>query len=331
MMRQLVNVARWEWFKLRRRWMPWVILAVLVLVSQLSVWGSYIGWQRTETRAFRGSSELSGIAQIACAQVLDPNFKPPQGLDRQVVDQLRAVCARQADQHLSDLQDLRKGFELPGSIPNAMQVMQMIALVCLGVLTASLLGSEYGAGTLRTVLARGTPRAAFLGGKFLLLAMYVAGALLVIVAAIAISSAIAGAIAPVPLAGEAPDASWANAALSVGKAWFSMQPYIAFTAMGTIIVRASAPGTALGVGYVIAEQIAVAIFNQIFDWFYRVANLLPAHNISLWTNAGAFGSTPPHRPSDLQIFFVLLAYFVVFAAIAFRTFLRRDVTGASSG
>jgi ABC-2 type transport system permease protein len=37
----IMNLTRWEWYKLRRRWMPWVMLAVLLVVSQLFVWVSY--------------------------------------------------------------------------------------------------------------------------------------------------------------------------------------------------------------------------------------------------------------------------------------------------
>ena len=41
MMAHIMNLTRWEWYKLRRRWMPWIMLGVLLVVSQLFVWVSY--------------------------------------------------------------------------------------------------------------------------------------------------------------------------------------------------------------------------------------------------------------------------------------------------
>ena len=36
-----VALVRWEWFKLRRRWMPWVLLAVLIAATQVPYWAMY--------------------------------------------------------------------------------------------------------------------------------------------------------------------------------------------------------------------------------------------------------------------------------------------------
>ena len=41
---ELANLVRWEWFKLQRRWMPWILLAVLVLVTQLSILGAWFAF-----------------------------------------------------------------------------------------------------------------------------------------------------------------------------------------------------------------------------------------------------------------------------------------------
>jgi ABC-2 type transport system permease protein len=41
MMAHVLNLTRWEWYKLRRRWMPWIMLGVLLIASQMFVWVSY--------------------------------------------------------------------------------------------------------------------------------------------------------------------------------------------------------------------------------------------------------------------------------------------------
>ena len=35
---QVVLLARWEWFKLQRRWLPWVMLAITVAITQAFFW-----------------------------------------------------------------------------------------------------------------------------------------------------------------------------------------------------------------------------------------------------------------------------------------------------
>jgi len=47
MMAHIMNLTRWEWYKLRRRWLPWIMLGLLLVVSQLFVWVSYF-FNRTE-------------------------------------------------------------------------------------------------------------------------------------------------------------------------------------------------------------------------------------------------------------------------------------------
>ena len=33
----VLRLTKWEWFKLRRRWMPWILLAIAVLLSQVGI------------------------------------------------------------------------------------------------------------------------------------------------------------------------------------------------------------------------------------------------------------------------------------------------------
>ena len=34
-------LIRWEWFKLRRRWMPWILLAVILAFTQIPYWAAF--------------------------------------------------------------------------------------------------------------------------------------------------------------------------------------------------------------------------------------------------------------------------------------------------
>ena len=35
---QVALLTRWEWFKLRRRWLPWILLGIALVISQLIFW-----------------------------------------------------------------------------------------------------------------------------------------------------------------------------------------------------------------------------------------------------------------------------------------------------
>ena len=45
MILQVLRLTRWEWFKLRRRWMPWILLAPLVVIPQIWLWGEYFAYR----------------------------------------------------------------------------------------------------------------------------------------------------------------------------------------------------------------------------------------------------------------------------------------------
>jgi uncharacterized SAM-binding protein YcdF (DUF218 family) len=42
------NLAIWEWFKLRRRWMLWILLAFALLFAQLAVWGAFFSYRSVQ-------------------------------------------------------------------------------------------------------------------------------------------------------------------------------------------------------------------------------------------------------------------------------------------
>ena len=49
MIGNVANLTRWEWFKLRRRWMLWILLVFAILFAQLAVWGQFFSYQNLQT------------------------------------------------------------------------------------------------------------------------------------------------------------------------------------------------------------------------------------------------------------------------------------------
>jgi ABC-type transport system involved in multi-copper enzyme maturation permease subunit len=333
------NLAIWEWFKLRRRWMMWILLVFALLFAQLAVWGGFFSYQNL--RDTGGELTVPATLQqqqgrvprtVRCNDLLsgDP-ARQPADLDAQVTAGLAAQCRRQQAATLpARLSRAYGNFTLPGSIPNALGTVQTLGLILMAILTASAIGIDYGAGTLRSVLTQGTGRWPYLTAKFVTLAALAALGLLVAVASVALSSTIAAG-----LAGAAPDAagiaaSWSDAGIALWKAWVSIVPYIALTAFVTVLARSSAAGMAIGLGYYFAEQLIVALFTNFFSWFQNVADYLLVRNISGWTG-GAGGFPGTSLPDQTHAIVVLVVYTALLAGTAFWLFERRDVQGATGG
>jgi len=329
------NLAIWEWFKLRRRWMLWILLAFAILFAQLAVWGSFFSYQNLRTTggeitvpATLQSQQGRAPRTLACNDLLsgDP-ARQPTDLDVQVLDGIRAQCRQQLATQPQRLQRAYENLTLPGSIPLALGTLQTLGLILIAVLTASAIGIDYGAGTLRSVLVQGTGRWPYLAAKFLVLVVLAGLGLIVATVSVVISSAIAERLAT-PAA--ASSAAWSAAGIALWKAWLSLIPYITLTTFVTVLARSSAAGMAIGLGYYFAEQILVALLSNFFSWFANVAEYLPVHSISAWSGSTGFGG--PAAPADLaHAGFVLVGYTLVLGGLAFWLFQRRDVQGATGG
>ena len=44
MIAQVLRLTRWELFKVRKRWMPWILLVVTLVVVQATLWGFYAAY-----------------------------------------------------------------------------------------------------------------------------------------------------------------------------------------------------------------------------------------------------------------------------------------------
>ena len=341
MISNIANLTKWEWFKLRRRWMLWVLLAFAILFGQLAVWGQYFSYQNLRTTGGELTTPAALQQQqgrvprtVACNDLLsgDPARRPAD-LDPQVVTGLTAQCGQLKATLPARLERAYQNFVLPGSLRTALGIVQSLALILMAILTASAIGIDYGSGTLRSVLAQGSGRWSYLVAKLITLAVLAALGLAITLGTVAISGVVAGSIAgDAPAAAGVAAATWGDAATAFAKAWASVLPYVALTAFVTIFARSSAAGMAIGLGYYFAEQLIIALFSSLFSWFQNVADFLLVRNISAWTGgSGGGGFTVGTLPDETHAAVLLVLYTAIFAAIAFWTFERRDVAGATGG
>jgi ABC-type transport system involved in multi-copper enzyme maturation permease subunit len=325
---RILNLARWEWFKLQRRKMLWILLAILLAITQLSVWGAYAGYTAmaaTGGRVFAppGPEQTRG-RMIPCTEVQANLFA-----DTRLLEQ----CRQQA----SVLAVRYQLFSPTGGMTASLAVIGSLGMILFGVLTASVVGSEYGIGTLRPVLTRGTGRLSFLAGKYLTLLVVATLATAAFCGAAAASGLLAAQSAAPPPSGTASLLNLAGVVsphlgLTFLKTLGGVVTFITMTGAVTLLLRSTAAGMAICLAWYVGEGILIRLMSAAFDNFDSVADFFPMRNISALASgrmnmASPFGGT--EDLSTVHSSLVLAAYVVIFAGVAALVFRRRDIAGAA--
>ena len=351
MIAQVLRLTRWELFKVRKRWMPWILLAVAIVVVQATLWGfysSYGGLYEPEIIVYHGPQDAEGfwssVIRLSCVDVDDAKIE--SAMERVLKEERESVLAEIEDGREScpgglrwvaeEQQRHREVFVLPGSLANGLGVAHYIGVLLVMILGASVVGTEYGWGTLRTALTRGTERWQFLGAKALSLVLLSVAGLIVVLLTVVVSSLIAASLTLDDGGWLSDTSQWSTAAVMFGKAVYGLLPYAILTLFLTVLTSSSSMGIALSAAYYFFDLILVRILGGLFDWFNNVSDFLLGTNAAAWMtetgvettggNAALFDISSP--PGALRAFLILLAYVVVLGGTAFWLFQRKDVTGA---
>ncbi len=163
----VLRLTRWEFFKVRKRWMPWILLAVAIVVVQATLWGFYSSYGNVGNEyasGYPGVPDAHGrvpIIRITCADVLDGTAAAKAEKvseefreDARKTPLRRERCLDIVEQIAEDRERHREFFVLPGGLANALGVAHYIGVLLVMILAASAVGAEYGWGTLRTALTR---------------------------------------------------------------------------------------------------------------------------------------------------------------------------------
>ena len=334
MILELVKQVGWEWFKLRRRWVPYVLLAVLVLISQAAIWGTVLAYNEARNRAdtvvFEGQD--GALLEFDCDEILEGRADLSQA--GELPPMLMDDCQDWDQRRQEDAQGFYTLITPPGSAGFTMSIGHSIGLILVAILAASIIGAEHGWGTMRFVLIRGVRRWHVLASKLGIVWLAFAAALLIV----GVLGTISGQIIDGLLSGAEGlenDRSWGGVTELFGRSLLSVLPYVAMVSLVTVAVRSSAAGIGIGIGYYFLEQTVVGIFGALFDWFQNVADFLLIYNIEAFVNEGGGviigGGSPLDYPGDLHTMLVMAAYTLVAGAVAFYLLHRRDVGGASRG
>ena len=345
MIAQVLRLTRWELFKVRKRWMPWILLVVTLVVVQATLWGFYAAYGNVGNEYNDGYPGVRGIVTISCAEILDGTAAAKA---ETVIEEMREDARKRIEQRrergrcpsiieqIEDDRERHRGFfVLPGGLANSLGVAHYIGVFLVMVLGASSMGVEYGWGTLRTALARGTGRWQFLGAKALSLVLLSAAGLLVVSLTVTISSLITASLTLGDGGGMVGSGQWSTAAVMFGKVVYGLVPFVILALFFTILTSSSSMGIAMSGAYYFAEFLLVRILGGLFDWFSNVTDYLLGANTTIWmtttdvvTTAGSaslFDIADP--PGTLHAFLVLLIYVVVLGGVATWLFQRRDIAG----
>ena len=363
MISHLGNLAAWEWFKLRRRWITWILLALFTLFPALVVVVRFGDYQFTTDAPVKGEvAFLLGTPNvhslewdIDCAPFLAgqaPTLPPGFTVDDIDEPRTREECRKEFLVREDRLRVLEDDIALPGSIPKALRWAHLFGIPLLAFLTVLTLGSEYGWGTLRTVLMKPTGRWQYLAVKLGVVIVFALCAWLLALVTIIVTSLITSAVAGVGNFDFLGLGFFADVARDTGRAWFTGLPYVALAAFVTVVFTTSTTGgmfsaMAIAMGYYVVDLWSVGRLLSLFDgvaafsWFSTVVDYDLGWNTAGWMLSekgeplpgfalgGAIGIAS--YPSELHAFITQLAYMLVLGGLALWLFLRRDVTGPSGG
>jgi ABC-2 type transport system permease protein len=204
--------------------------------------------------------------------------------------------------------------------------------ICM-VLGALAVGSEYGWGTLKTVLTQGPGRLTTFGGRLAALAIVIACYVVVLFTSTAAVSALLAGI-------DGHATAWPSAAdilKGVGSEWLVFATWAAFGVMLAVLFQQSALAIGIGLVYMLLiETLVVSLLAAIGgDTFLEIRKLLPSTGAqSLAQSFGSAGgglrvggaATPAALLDANRAVLTLAIYLLAFCAIPAALFRRRDIT-----
>jgi ABC-type transport system involved in multi-copper enzyme maturation permease subunit len=292
----MLRFLRSEIYRLRRRRMMFILLLFVALTPVLVYAVIYTSTQ-AQLEAMRSGQ-----------------FQPQPG-------QTPALIEEQVKRLLDSLR--------PDRAPQfALGMTAFVGTVLATVLAGSVTGNEYGWATIRTVLAHGGRRGAFLCAKFATLILASAG-----IVTVGFAATFVGAYAVSIPAGLDLSLSDDIAGRTLGymlRGLYVSLPYMAFALLVATLARSAAGGIAFGLvllfGESLLSQLAISLNRDLRPLFDAGVS----RNVTAVTRSG-FDSqglpAPPPHPGELPVAVAILALYVIaFVALAVHRLSKRDVT-----
>lgn len=294
----MLRLLRSETYRLVRRWMPWVLLGIVVLLSFVAYELIWVSSNAQLTLLRSGNAPAN------------PNAPPPEV-------QIRAIESTLQQLKPSQLWQIGVG------------IVTGLGTIVLIVFAASHMGTEWVWGTLRTVLASGVGRTQFLAAKYLTLIGFAIVFMIVGLIAATAASFLVSSQAGFDTSGF----DLARVASGGARSVYGFFPYMALASLIAIWFRSAGGGIAAGLVINFMEGIVTQLLVQFNKDFVTVANYGIVRNVQSLSRTGA--ATTPEGidptglatlPDPTQAFVVLTIWTAVFVALAFWRLRTRDIT-----
>ena len=351
----VLRLTRWEFFKLRRRWMPWILVAVAAALCQSFLWSQYYEYVVRvpfHEQSFFGlpgpvvaEDGRRAVVPISCADIWDETIddklarSAPELMEEstELVESMREEhCPNSLEAAARFFESTRQIVVLPNSVSNAIVIAQTIGIVLIMILAASSMGGEYGWGTLRLALTRGIGRWQLLGAKVLSMLLLIGGGLIIAALTIALSSLVTASLIIEDGGGLADAGEWSTLAVLFGKAVYGLMAYAMLAIFLSVLTSSSSMGIAFSLAYFFAELIVFLTVRRLFDWFENVSNFLLGPSVTAGMIETGVHTTSPQLtlfpskdpPSELHAFLVVTSYMLIAGVAAVWLFQRKDIAGA---
>jgi ABC-2 type transport system permease protein len=291
----MTRLIKAEIFKLRKRSMTYILLAILV---------GFI------------------ILVISISQVTVLNSPTTTTIDNNGVSSTTVVPVVAANVHF-----------LPDIITAVMSILGSIGMILAVVLVANGMGSEYSWNTIRPYLLCSESRLKMFTAKLVTAAIFiVAGMIIGLLVTISLG-ALFTAIRGFSWDLNSGTASFiGRELLTFTRTLYVMLPYILLAFLFTVLGRSTAAGIGFGIGASVLESIITGLLMMTHGWLAKIPEYLLSPNVQAINALSQSSmritmSSNTHTPSALHAFIVLAVYCVAFIAISFTVFRKRDVTG----
>jgi ABC-2 type transport system permease protein len=292
----MLRPLRSEIYRLRRRWMSWIILGLVAGMALLFYELIYV--------------TLTAQLQLLRSGNLPANAGPS---GPEAIAQLEDTLQQVRPAHIAEF---------------GVSLVAGLGAVMLIVFSASHMGTEFGWGTLRTSLASGLSRDAFLATKFVSAALYA-----VVFTFVGVAAAIVASFAVSTQAGFGTSGFDVGTVLSA--AWrtaYAFLPYIALASFIALLSRSSGAGIAAGLVIYFAESIVMQLLISFDRDYVTIADLGISRNVSSLSRISVTvaGSNAQNSgvplPDQAQAALVLAAWTALFIVLAFWRLRTRDIT-----
>jgi ABC-type transport system involved in multi-copper enzyme maturation permease subunit len=294
----MLRLLRSETYRLVRRWMPWILLGMVVLLSFILYELIWVSSSAQLSLLRSGTSPASANGVPADVQI------------KQLEDAIQTLRP-------SRINELGVGF------------VTGFGSILMIVFAASHVGTEWAWGTLRTLLASGASRMGFLITKYITLIAFALAFMVVGVAAALAASYLVSSQAGLDTSG----LDLGLAASAAGRGVYGFLPYMALSSLIALWFRSAGGGIAAGLVINFTESIVTSLLISFNKDFVTIANFGLSRNIQSISRVGSVVRNgadgipgAPALPDQAQAALVLAVWTLVFVALTIWRLRTRDIT-----